>query len=187
MATMTKTATVQKMASGDWGFKHPFSAKWIGNFPSRDAARAARRAIKGAPDNGEPIGETIEPLEPIDLGDMPSVDEVKEAFEAIIGVPFPEPGVPDAPEPEPEPAPLKLVPKPGVAAFKTESKGYRLTTPTAPGYLRRDQPRKPGDTASYKVVERARATVIKTKRQADVKVDEALTLGMVAVGLEEIL
>jgi hypothetical protein len=47
----------------------------------------------------------------------------------------------------------------------------------ADGWLRREQPRKPGDVARYRVVtDASKATVIKSRRQVELKLAEATTL-----------
>lgn len=53
----------------------------------------------------------------------------------------------------------------------------RCTHTPVPSWLRRDQPRKPGDVAKYRVVtDPARASVYKTRRQAGVKLFEVVSL-----------
>jgi len=54
--------------------------------------------------------------------------------------------------------------------------GYRLRC-TVGGWLRRDQPRKPGDKPTWKRVEDvSKASVYKTQRQAEAKLAEVASL-----------
>jgi len=185
MAAIMKSG-VQKTDNG-WGFIHPFSKTLKSGFSSRAVAREALRSIKGntEPADTELDASETEVNEVVPAEPMPTRAEVDEAFEAITGVPRPEPLAPDGPE-EPT-VPLSAVSSAfssGVVAPKVSSipkapkvadvNGYRLKS--GDKYLRRDQPRKPGELATYKVVELSKATVIKTLRQAEVKVAEVNSL-----------
>lgn len=89
--------------------------------------------------------------------------------------------------PEPTPAPAEPV----VSHTETVAKMIKSAAPkkdtgapgatyvlkVATGYLRRDQPRKPGDVAVFKIVaEQARASVYKSLHQAQAKLTEATSL-----------
>ena len=95
----------------------------------------------------------------------------------------PQPPTAAAPEPvverSPEPAPI--VP---AAVGKAV---YVLACVHRPGWLRRDQPRKPGDTASFKVVEdMEKASTYRSLRQAEIKLAEAAGLLDVPAEIKEV-
>lgn len=89
-------------------------------------------------------------------------------------------------EPNPIVAPAPVVPLQlkGVAvgdANARNDKSVRYALQVSEGnYLRRDQPRKPGDTATYKVVPREQASVYTRYETALLKIAEAATLGQEA-------
>lgn len=82
-----------------------------------------------------------------------------------------------APTPEPEPivAPVPTAPPAKVLYALLVSEG---------NYLRRDQPRKPGDTATYKVVPREQASTYARYENAVLKVAEAAAMGQDATVVE---
>ena len=70
---------------------------------------------------------------------------------------------PKAPKAKPEPKPAQFF-------------MLRCTLTPEPKWLRRDQPRKPGETATYKAVEFAKATRYTSKHQAELKLAEVAAL-----------
>jgi hypothetical protein len=79
--------------------------------------------------------------------------------------------------------PVSKSPKP-----QAEPKGtFVLKVSDGAGWLRREQPRKPGDSARYRVVEEAKkATVYRTERMAALKLAESVALASVAARVVEV-
>jgi len=83
---------------------------------------------------------------------------------------------------DPVPAPQPSIETPqgqasGDAPIVAPAGGYRLRCTALEGWLRRDQPRKPGDKATWKRVEDvSKASIYRTLRQAEAKVAEVAGL-----------
>jgi hypothetical protein len=99
--------------------------------------------------------------------DMFATDEERATPKPEVAPPAAAPQAP--PEPTSEPAPI--VPATGGKQV------YVLKCSGRDGWLRRDQPRKPGDKATYKVVtDLSKASVYRSLRQAEQKIVEAAAL-----------
>jgi hypothetical protein len=74
-------------------------------------------------------------------------------------------------------APVPPEPTPERAPIVAPAGGYRLRCTGREGWLRRDQPRKPGEKPTWKRVEDAtKASIYKTQRQAEAKLAEVASL-----------
>lgn len=185
--SINRPKAIERREDG-WGYLHPFSGYWVGGLPTRDAARTARNAVKGATHVGEDgmtfVGTVSVPDEPPDMDNTSSPDvdpnPLAEDYpgQRITGEPEVEPveQVTGAMPPTHNMAPPAIVaPTASVGADKPQ-----FVLRTAEGFLKREQPRKPGDTATYKVVDQAKAIRYSSLKMAEVKMAEANGLGLVA-------
>ena len=75
-----------------------------------------------------------------------------------------------------------------IAAPTGDKQAYVLKCRHRDGWLRREQPRKPGDKATYKVVDDiTKASVYRTLRQAEQKISEAAALADVPAELQAVV
>ena len=80
-------------------------------------------------------------------------------------------------KPAQQPATATATAKAGDSTPAEPKRHYRLTSNGGSTFLRRDQPRKPGDVACYRVVEGAdKAFVVKSAHQLVIKLEEAARL-----------